>query len=42
MMFSSPQIRDVSSGGGVVVLRYIRAITDGSELKGGSHTIRHA
>ncbi len=41
MMFPSPQIKDVLSGGKVVVLRYIRAITDGSELKSSSHTFGH-
>ncbi len=39
-MFSSVQIRDKLSGGGVLGLRYVRAIIDGSVLKSSSHTIR--
>ncbi len=40
MMVVSVQIRDMLAGGGVLGLRYTRAIVDGSELKSSQHTIR--
>ncbi len=40
MTVLSVQIRDMLSGGGVLGLRYTRAIVDGSVLNSSSHTIR--
>ncbi len=40
MMVLSVQIRDMLSGGGVLGLRYTKAIVDGSVLRSSSHTIK--